>query len=319
MNEASPGMRIGQILDRVFRLMRAYGKLFAGIAAAPTAAIMVPLCALVGWWLITVMPQVTAHPGAQPHIPDVSFFIFMLVGYLIPLPVFALYVPAGIYAAVQANLGVKVTFRQAYAVAWRNYGRYFWLLVLVALYIAIPLIVLVVLIGGGGLLMVYASRPGPAPAAMFLLISAAILAYFGFLVYCILIMLRFAVAFPAAVVEDITARAALRRSTTLTCGGRGRIFLVMLVVYVAMYAASMAVIIVLGIFGSVGAVAAMSAHVAAGSVAFYVLIGLAALLYLLFMVVYTAFTYAALCTALAVIYHDQRWRKDGALQGALPA
>jgi hypothetical protein len=318
MSEAFPGMTIGQILDRVFRLTRAYWRLFAGIAAVPAAAVMAPSCAVMAWWMITIIRLATTQPTMPPHIPVYFAFLFILVD-LIPIPVFALYVPAGIYAAVQANLGMKVTFRQAYAEAWRRYGRYLWLMVLIFLYIAGPLMVLAVLIGGGAFLITHGAQPGSAPAALFLLIPAAILAYLGFFVYCILIMLRFAVAFPAAVAEGLSARAALRRSTTLTCGARGRIFLVMLVVYAAMYVASMAIMIAFTVMGSVGALAAMAAHVTVGSAAFYLLIALAAVIYLLLMVVYAAFTYAAMNAALAVIYHDQRWRKDGVAPWALPA
>jgi hypothetical protein len=291
MSEVPPGLTTGQILDRVFRLTRAYWRLFAGIALVPAAAIMVPTYGLMAWMVIELWPQIFARSGAQPHFPLYFSILFIAAGNLLPIPVFALYVPAGAYAALQANLGVKVTFRQAYSVAWRHYGRYLWLMVLVFLYIAGPLVVFGVLIGGGALLIAHFSQPGAAPAALFLLAPAAILGYFGFLVYCILFMLRFAVAYPAAVVEGLSARAALRRSTTLTCGARGRIFVVMLVVYAAMYAASMAVIMVFGIIASLGAVAAMAAHVAVGSAAFYALIGLAALLYLLFMILYASITY----------------------------
>ena len=319
MSEVPSGLSIGQILDRVFRLTGAYWRLFTGIAAVPAAAIMAPTFGFMAWWMITIIPLVTTKTPAPPHIPIYFAFLFCLIN-LVPIPVFALYLPAGIYAATQANLGVKVTFSQAYSVAWRHYGRYLWLMVLVVLYLVAPLVVFAGLIGGGAaLLVMHGAQPGAPPAALFLLIPAAILAYFGFLVYCILIMLRFAVAFPAAVVEDVAARAALRRSISLTCGARGRIFLVMLVVYAAMYVASMAVFIVFGVIGSVGAIASIAAHVAVGSGAFYVLVGVAALLYLLCMVLYTSFTYAAMNTALAVIYHDQRWRKDGVAPWALPA
>lgn len=319
MSEVPSGLSIGQILDRVFRLTGAYWRLFSGVAAVPAAAIAVPTCAVMAWWMITIIPLVTAKTSTPPHIPIYFAILFALINFA-PIPVFALYLPAGIYAATQANLGVKVTFSQAYSVAWRHYGRYLWLMVLVVLYLAGPLVVFAGLIGGGtALLMMHGAQPDAPSAALFLLIPAAILAYFGFLVYCILIMLRFAVAFPAAVVEDLAARAALRRSTSLTCGARGRIFLVMLVIYAAVYVASMAVFIIFGVIGSAGALAAIAAHVAVGSGAFYVLVGMAALLYLLCIVLYSSFTYAAMNTALAVIYHDQRWRKDGVAPWALPA
>lgn len=317
MSEGTPQLSLGQILDRVFRLVRAYWRLFLGIAIVPMALVMVPMCAVMAWWFILLQPQITSRTGALPHIP-VYFPIFAFALNLIFIPVYAFYAPAGIYAAIQANLGVRVTIRQAYSVACRHYGRYLWLIVLVSLYILIPLAVIASLIGGGAFLILRGAQPGSMPSALILLIPAGILSYIGILVYSVLIMLRFAVAYPAAVAEDLSARAALRRSSSLTCGTRGRIFLALLVVYVVAYVASFALMIVAGSIASMCAFAAMAAHVAVGSTAFYVLIGLAAVVYALIMVVYGAVIYAAMGTALAVIYHDQRWRKEGVFPSALP-
>jgi hypothetical protein len=319
MSEAFRPMALGEILDRTSRLMRAHWRVFTGIAVVPAAIIMLPTYGLMAWFLIALWPRIFAQGGALPHFPIYLPILFVAVGNLLPIPVFALYVPAGIYAAVQANLGAKVTLHDAYAVAWRHYGRYLWLMVLVIVYVAGPFILAAALIGGGALLMVHGAQPGSIPTGVYMLIPAAILSYLGFLVYSILMMLRFAVAYPACVVEDLPAPAALRRSTSLTCGARGRIFAAMLVVYAVVYAASMVVMIAVGIVGSLGALAATAAHVAAGSPAFFLLIGLAAIFYLTFMIVYAGFTYAAMTTVLAVIYHDQRWRKDGVAATALPA
>lgn len=317
MSDRAPQISLGQVLDRVFRLMRAYWGLLLGVAIVPVAAAMAPMFAVMAWWFILLLPQITSRTGALPHIPVYSLLLAYAIN-LISIPVFAFYAPAGIYAAIQANLGVRVTIRQAYSVAWRHYGRYLWLIVLVSLYIFIPLAVVASLIGGGAFLILRGAQPGSMPSALILLIPAGILAYIGILVYTVLVMLRFAVAYPAAVAEDLSARAALRRSSSLTCGARGRIFLALLVVYMVAYVASFALIVVVGSIASMCAFAAMAAHVAVGSTAFYVLIGLAALVYVLIMVVYGAVIYAAMGTALAVIYHDQRWRKEGVFPSALP-
>jgi hypothetical protein len=65
--------------------------------------------------------------------------------------------------------------------------------------------------------------------------------------------------------------------------------------------------------GALVALIAVLAHVTACSPAFYVLIGLAILGYLLVLIATCLFSYAAFTTALAVLYHDQRVRKDGLL------
>ena len=133
------------------------------------------------------------------------------------------------------------------------------------------------------------------------------------IVYCILLMLRFAVAFPASVEEGLTAWAALQRSAKLTKKAKGRIFLVLLVVYAVMYAVNLLFMLIFVLLAAIGAGVAMLAHVTQGSPAFFILIGLAVLGYLLVLVACTMFAYAAYSTTLAVLYHDQRLRKDGLL------
>ena len=67
------------------------------------------------------------------------------------------------------------------------------------------------------------------------------------------------------------------------------------------------------VVAAIGAGVAILAHVAVGSAAFFILIGLAVLGYLLVLVACTMFSYVAYTTTLAVIYNDQRLRKDGPL------
>jgi hypothetical protein len=312
-------MTFGQILDRIFRLMRVHWRLFLGIALVPTLALIGVIGVPMGCMYLAVSPQIVAKPGVPPHIPVYAFSIFFLVCYPLTLAIFVLYMAAGSYAATQANLGVEVTFKQSYGVAWRQFGRFLWLGVLVALYVLVPTLVVAALIGGGALLIGHGAQRGMGTGALVLLIPAAVLAYIGLLIYCVMIMLRFAVAFPACVAEDLSAGAALRRSAGLTCGGRGRIFLVLLVVYAATYAVNIAGVTAMFFLGAVGGFVAVSAHVTAGSPAFYILIGLAIALYLFVMLIYASFTYAAMNAAIAVLYHDQRLRKDGIAPVALPA
>lgn len=316
---APPPMTVGQILDRIYRLMRAYWQTFFGIALVPAIAVFGSAAIAMTCMAAAVLPQIVRHGEAPPHIPfylPLTFFAFF---YLIPIPIYTLYLPAGMYAATEANLGVKVTFREAYAKAWSHFGRYLGLMLLIALYVWIPFLLIGALIGGGALLITHGSADRTIPVAMFMLFPAVFLAYLGMMAYCIFIMLRFSLAFPACVVEGISARAALRRSIWLTSGALGRIFLVLLAVYAATYVASMIFVSVCGTIFACGMVAAIAAHVTVGSPVFWILIGLGGLAYLGVMVIYSALAYAAFNAALAVLYHDQRWRKDTATSFALPA
>lgn len=317
-----PGpLTFGQILDRTYRLARANCKLFLGIASVPSAAIFLLFAAIMGCMFVMIGPQIL-HDAAPPStFPTYQTALLVCLGFLaypILFATFALYMPAASYAATQADQGVRVTFSDAYRVARRHFWRYLWLLILPALYVIVPLLVIVVLVGLGTLLLHNQANLGTDPTAMFFLIPLAVLLYVGMIVYCILLMLRFAVAFPASVEEGLTAWAALQRSAKLTKKAKGRIFLVLLVVYAVMYAVNLLFILIFVLLAAIGAGVAMLAHVTQGSPAFFILIGLAALGYLLVLVACTMFAYAAYSTTLAVLYHDQRLRKDGQLL-AMPA
>ena len=114
-------MTFGQILDRTYRLMRANFRLFFGIASVPAAAVFAFAAVVTVFLLTTLGPQLTgktmgigAVAGGFPFALSVVF----LVCYPIILVVYALYLPAATFAATQADLGVSVTFRQAYGKAW---------------------------------------------------------------------------------------------------------------------------------------------------------------------------------------------------------
>jgi hypothetical protein len=309
----SSAMTFGQILDRTYRLMRAHLRLFFSIAAVPATAIFAFTGVLVGFLLTTFGPQLT---GKTPNIGAIAggvpvyFAATFLVCYPVILLVYALYLPAAFFAATQANRGVIVTFRKSYELAWSRLVRSLWLMILGFLYVLIPVAVIAALIIAAALLMNHGTGAGAGAAYAFFLVPLLVLLYLGILIYSVLIMLRFAVAYPASVEENLTAWASLQRSANLTRGAKGRIFLVLLVIYAILYALELAGILVLLVLAAIVGFIAMSAHVTVGSPAFYVLAGLGVLGYLLIVVVYSMLAYAAFTAALAVIYHDQRLRKD---------
>ncbi len=302
-------MTFGQILDRVYRLVRAHFRLFFGIAAVPAATIFVFVAAIAGFMVTTLRPHITGNPVTPPILPPWFPLILFLV-YPVILLIYALYMPAASFAATQADLGVKVSFRQAYNVAWSRFGRYLWLMILTVLCVIVPIALIGALIAAGALLIHHATGVGSGPACAFFLIPLLVLLYIGILVYSILIMLRLAVAYPACVEEGLSAWAALRRSLKLTRNAMGRIFLVFLVVYAIVYAVELVCILVVVALAAVAAFAAMSAHVTVGSPVFFILVGLGVLAYLLVIVACVLIAYSAFTTAMAVLYHDQRLRKD---------
>jgi hypothetical protein len=257
----------------------------------------------------TLGPQLTRQ-SATPLVPPPWLPIIFVLLYPVILLVYALYLPAASLAATQADRGVVASFRQAYDVAWSRFGRSLWLMVLCMLFLIVPIVVIAALIGGGAALMSHGAGVGSGPAYAFFLVPLLVLLYIGILVYSVLIMLRFAVAYPACIEEDLTAWKALQRSASLTSGAKGRIFLVLLVVYAVVYALEIVCILVLVALAAVVAFVAMGAHVTVGSLAFVILVGLGVFAYALVIGVCILLSYAAFTTALAVLYHDQRLRKD---------
>jgi len=309
---ATPAFQLsfGQILDRTFQLTRTHWRLFFGIAGVPAAAIFLFAATMMSFMVRVIGPQLVGKRSVPPGFPPL-FSAGVFIGELLLLMVYALYLPSAFHAAAQADLGDTVTFRQAYRVVWSRYGRYLWLMILYFLYLVVPVAVVAALIGGGTVLMHHGATNAGSQGFPLFLIPLLVLLYVCFLVYTVLIMLRFAVAYPASVEENLPAWAAFGRSARLTHGAKGRIFLVILVVYAAVYAAQLACMLILGVLAALVALGAMLAHVAVRSAAFYILVGLGVLGYLLVAVVTALLIYAALTTVLAVIYHDQRRRMDG--------
>ncbi|MGD0800486.1 MAG: hypothetical protein ABR906_04145 [Terracidiphilus sp.] len=299
-------MSFGQLFDRSFRLMHSHLRLFLGIAAVPCGAIFLLLMPVIGFMLLSIAPHIADQTAPRQVMPILVLSILMGISYLLFPLIYALYLPAASYAATQADLGVAVTFREAYSVAWRRFGRHLWLMILGSLLMIVPVLACVLIVGSGAILLRYVMGE-----TALVLIPLAVLLYIAALVYSILIMLRFSLAYPVCVVEGRPAWASLKRSAELTEGAKGRIFLVLLVVYALTYLVSLACIAVFGVVGALVAILAILAHVTAGSPAFIVLIALAVLGYFLILVVTGLCSYAAFTTALAVIYHDQRLRKDG--------
>jgi membrane-anchored glycerophosphoryl diester phosphodiesterase (GDPDase) len=164
----------------------------------------------------------------------------------------------------------------------------------------------------GGIGVLVLAKPNPNPVMFFLLLLGFLLLIPAF-IYGILVMLRLSLAFPACVEEGLSARDAIQRSCWLTQGAKGRIFLVMLVLHAAIYAIIMALELISMLLVAIGmlVVSTLSIHLQApGS---YIGIGLGVVCLLAMMVLWMALTYAAITTALAVLYNDQRLRKDSAL------
>jgi hypothetical protein len=306
-------MTFGQILDRIFRLMRSHLKPFLAISVLPIAFIIAFEAAFFG---VLALAGVFHRPAPQQYSPAMLWAVVPI--YIAFLPVMILvygtYYGASTFAALEADTGTHVTALEAIRHAWSRVGRYTWLIVLKGLIVALPILVCVLAVVIGsllfGLVPAVTSNTNASAAALFLLIPLAILLYTGAIVYAIIMSLRLSLAFPACVHENITAMQAIKRSGLLTSGAKGRIFLVELVIYAISYA-FVFVLYIVGII-AIGALAGVG-HIDPVSplaICLYVIGGILALV-LIFL--WSGALMAAYTTSFAVFYRDQCLRKDGAL------
>ena len=309
IQSAAGPMGFGQVIDRTYRLMRAHFRLFFGIAAVPSAGIFLFAAAI-----LTTMIEMFSSQMAGGKIPPAEvanwFTLVFLIGEPILLVIFVFYLPAALYTCTRADLGITVTLREAYRSAFEHFFRYLWLAILSSLYVFVPIAVLAGMIVAGMLGLRHQVESAAGSSSVYLLIPLLVLLYVCIMVYSIYISLRLALAFPASVEENLPAWSSVKRSAQLTCGAKGRMLLVMLVVYAVTYGVELICVTALAAVAALVALGAMMAHVAVGSPAFITLVSLGVLGYLLVIVATTLFGYAAFTTALAVIYHDQRLRKD---------
>ncbi len=229
-------LTLGELLDRTAELYRTHFVLFAGIAAVYAAIVLAE-----GLLNIGLRAGLSAS-GA--HLNWVAQFSAG-VGILLMLVVSNVAGAANNRAVAWVHLGEPASIAEAYRSIWNRTGRYLWLGTLKALMAWLPLIAVY-----GGLLgaLLYFQgkgvlpRPGQQPAPLPLgdpstLLFVLVLMVFGVLFFPALIYgtwmsIRYALAVPASVVENLTARAAIRRSIELSKGARGGIFVLWLLVLV---------------------------------------------------------------------------------------
>jgi hypothetical protein len=268
---------------------------------------------------ISLLAGVIPHSSAQPNPSAILWFAIpsMLLFLPVLLFLYGLYYGASTYAALQADLGLKVTAGQAIRHGWSRIGRYTGLILLRSLIIILPLFALVVIAGALVLLLGLSHNINGNMAAMFILFPLGGLCYFAYLVYAVYMTLRFSLALPACVHESLSATQALKRSSLLTFGAKGRIFLILLIIY-AISSAAFLVVYLVGILGF-ALVAALGAgnleHPGPFTIALLALAGIAILVFVL---LWSALLMSAYSTAFAVFYRDQRLRKEG-IPPAAPA
>ena len=212
-------LAVGEILDRVLSIYRAHFWLLVGLSAA-SAGVSVGVAVL--RLIFTYFSRITI--GSISYSVVSAGFAFVQGGlYLIA---YSLTLAATTAAVNSIYLGEPTSMGSALRTARRLWLRCLgvafwqgWSATWAFVLLMVPLLVL---------LTIPAMR---GPSGAILLITLEGLGFLAGIVYGVIAYLRNSLAIPAAVIEDLSVRAAMRRSKNLATGRIGRIFLLLLLVY----------------------------------------------------------------------------------------
>jgi hypothetical protein len=210
---------LGEILDRTAQMYRSHFLLYFGIAAVSYAGI------LVLGLLADLMFSSRAHTNPRAYA-GLSVGVGIVIALLTILPV-AIAMAAVMHAVARNYLGQACTIREAYANVGRRWYRYILILVAMDTYAVLPIAVLVGVVAAASVLLPGGTSRGVVIVLMVIMMLAGVFGAFWWL-------LRWALSVPASLMENLTVHRALKRSSVLTKGGIGRIFVMLLLVAAVM-------------------------------------------------------------------------------------
>lgn len=210
----------GEVLDRTFQVYRSRFALFAGLAVLPAAVNVVTS----GLRLVYAAHlDAHTHAGHALYTAQAVSGLLLLLSAVISLVLYGITQAATTWAVSAVYLGEAASIGAAYRVGFRNWFRY-TLIVLrqVWAFMWLPMVLLVALVAVPGIF----GRHGGSKI-LWLTIPLFILFLLS-VIYGIWAYIRISLAVPAAVVESLEVRGAVRRSTQLLASRKVRIFLLLL-------------------------------------------------------------------------------------------
>jgi hypothetical protein len=209
----------GEILDRTFLLYRSNFWLYVGLASVAAGASTLASIGRLAYFRLNQ----TIHPSSPQAM--IASGALALVGALLYFAVYSVTHAATVSAVSSLYLGEETSMGAAFGAVrghwvryclismWQSWSASWIFLLLIAPVVLIPLLRLTNLNGLLALLVGFA---------------------LGSLVYGIIAYIRNSLAIPAAVMENLGVRAAMRRSKVLVAGRKVRIFLLGLLM-IALY------------------------------------------------------------------------------------
>jgi len=224
-------LSLGEILDRTAQLYRSNFLVFAGIFSIYAGVGLVLNLIQIGVGTLVEKGQSApkiSWPLVSAELVEWTFLVLLLGAAI-----------AAINRVVSwVHLGEPASIRGAYASTLPRFGRYLWLMTVTGLRAWLPFA-----LAYGGFLLFWFLYVGPKrilaqPKSgvdervliVVVVTFGCFLLIFLTFVYGLLMTLRYALAMPACVIEDLEAREAIRRSVELSKGARGRIFVLFLLI-----------------------------------------------------------------------------------------
>ena len=286
-------LTLGELLDRSFSLYRRHFWLFVGIMALPSllGRAFGVLMAIASPQPVSSETMAAGDVNPAAIIGGVVWFVIAMIGMAaVYFITYAVALGATTVAVSELYMGRPITIRTAYTPMRGKVGRLALLMILVSL----RMFGVFLLVGFAAAVSgIVASIGFPILAPLFVLA-----AFVGAAGVWIWMMIRYAVAVPAVVLENETAASAIRRSVELTSGNFLRVFALLAFTMVITYA-------VLAIFQGPFAFAGVMAGPETSTGFWLNLMGT------ITGSIGGAFTGPLMIVAFAVLYYDLRVRKEG--------
>jgi hypothetical protein len=287
MAEVLRPMSTGELMDRTFALYRKNFKLFVGIATVgPAANLLFQLL------MVTSVGMPGRASGRAGTFTGASFGFGLLAGVAIMLAGMALSHAATVKAVAAVHLGLPITITEAYKSLKGRVWRILLVFLSVMLLVGIGALVIIVAAGIlGSLAVIAGAKAGQAGTILGVVVGIAA-AVIGAML-AITIYVRYALAIPACVVEDLGVSASLKRAAFLSKGSRSRIL--------AIYSVFVVLAVVLG--AALGGLAGGLSVLIPNPVARLACIYLASF-------ISGSLTGPLATIGIALIYYDERVRKE---------
>ena len=227
-------LSLGELLDRTFALYRSHFWLFCW-DYGDSLLLFDPAECIRADGAGSLVPRTPPSPRLIGGLL-IGYFVFAIVF----LVVYGIAIGAATYAVSDSYLGRETTVRGSYGKVRGNIWRIVGLILniwlrLIGLMLLFVLVAVALSVGIAFVARGLAPNLQSSPVLIIVLGIGAFLLYVAALVFFFIFMLRYAVAIPALLLEQLKITAAIHRSTQLTKGRRGQIFVACLLSAIIAY------------------------------------------------------------------------------------